>query len=189
MPVLFKWQRHASKCFLIKVQSSILRVCAIKRKDWPNYVYLLITLSWNHREALNLSHCRVHSNDLPHASRLHLYLWLIAPLVSWLLITNTKRRFELDKPRSCSADPRHGGNQSPLHSSTLTLSSFLPFFTSSPFLLLKVASELWILLIHLVRKVRHLSSLNSSQPLPRRRCQGNRTLLYCCVFSLLAFSK
>lgn len=30
---LFKRQRHACRCFLIKVQSSILRVEAIKRKD------------------------------------------------------------------------------------------------------------------------------------------------------------
>lgn len=33
VPLLFKGQRLGSKCFLIKVQSSVLRVGAIKRKD------------------------------------------------------------------------------------------------------------------------------------------------------------
>lgn len=60
------------KCFLIKVQPSILRVGAIKRKDWPNYLYLLITLSRNQGEALNLCRRTEHSNGILH-TYLHPY--------------------------------------------------------------------------------------------------------------------
>lgn len=97
MPVLFKGQRHASKCFLIKVQSSILRVGAIKRKDWPNYVYLLITLSWNHREALNLHCCTEHSNRFYHTHPV--YIPTSGSLFRlWLLITKTRLWCELNQP-------------------------------------------------------------------------------------------
>lgn len=80
---LVEGHRHASKCFLIKVQPSILRVGAIKGKDWPNYMYLLITLSWNRREALSL--CR-HTEHSSWISPTH----TLTPFPLWLLITKTR---------------------------------------------------------------------------------------------------
>ena len=135
MPTLFKGQRHASKSFLIKVQSSIPRVGAIKRKDWPNYVYLLITLSWNHGEALNLRHCTEHSNRFSHTHPV--YIPTSGSLFRlWLLITKTRLWYEVNQPWlshvrvQLTLTWRNQCPLAPLHS-TLMLSLWLPFSLSS----------------------------------------------------------
>lgn len=136
---------------------------------------------------------------LPHASCLHPYHWLLAPL--WLLITKTRLWCELNQPwlshvrvqltltwwKSMSSSP------SPLlHPHSVFLSPIPP---SPPSPLLKVANELWIPLIHILSKVlvSPASIAHSASPRFhrewRRWSQGKRRVLYCCVSSLLAFSK
>lgn len=146
MPTLFKGHSHASKCFLIKVQPSILKVGAIKRKDWPNYVYLLITLSWNHGEALNLCRYTQLSDWFSHTHLVHIptsgSLFHL-----WLLITKTRLWYEVNQPwpshvrvqltltrqNQCPLDPFHFN---------LTLLLFLPCCPSSHHLHLPFSSLL-----------------------------------------------
>lgn len=108
---------------------------------------------------------------LPRTSSAHPYLWLLVPLVT----SNHKDKAVIwSKPamaesRSCSADPNMtksmSSRPSPLQPHALTLSSFLSFLPSPLSPLLKVANELWIPLIHILSKLLHLSSFNSSQRL------------------------
>lgn len=157
------------KCFLIKVQPSILRVGAIKRKDWPNYLYLLITLSRNQGEAFNLCRPIEHSNGILHTHPIYiLTTGSNAPLC--LLITKTKLcqpclshvRVHLTitwrKSMSSSSAPL-------LHPRLLTLSSLPSLLPSTLSPLVKVANELWIPLIHILSEVLHLSSSTSLQRL------------------------
>lgn len=85
----------------------------------------------------------------------------------------------------------------PLHSTpSLTLSSCLWILPPPLFPLFKVANELWIALIHILRRVqRHLSSFGTSQQLASffsqrqsSQSQGKPRSLYC-VSLLLALSK